>query len=106
MQVLLAVPGGRDPVGYCVSTVDAAGRGEIDSLFIDEQFRGRGLGRKMVSNAMAWLDEKHAKPIAVSVLAGNDAALRLYEKFGFQTRTILLQHVPAGKPDHHTTHTR
>jgi len=78
-------------VGYCVSTIDAAGRGEIDSLFITETHRRRGLGRRFVQQSMEWLNTNGAKPIVVLVLAGNDEAAALYESFGFQPRTITLQ---------------
>ena len=56
-----------------------------------ENFRRRGIGRAMVTRALAWLAVWRAEPIVVAVLAGNDEAARLYEQFGFKSRTIWLQ---------------
>jgi len=90
LLVLLAMNGDQ-AVGYCVSTIDSTGRGEIDSLFITETHRRNGLGRRLVRQSMDWLTGHTAKPIVVSVLAGNDEAAALYASFGFQPRTITLQ---------------
>ncbi|MGQ9780226.1 MAG: hypothetical protein ACUVRM_10200 [Bacillota bacterium] len=35
---------GRD-VGYCISSLDAEGQGEIESIFVEEVYRHQGLGR-------------------------------------------------------------
>jgi ribosomal protein S18 acetylase RimI-like enzyme len=92
LLVLLAIDGDQ-PVGYCVSTIDPTGRGEIDSLFVTASHRRRALGRRLVQQSMDWLTRHAAKTIVVSVLAGNDDATKLYASFGFQLRTIMFQHV-------------
>ena len=45
-----------DPVdiAYCVSTISPGGRGEIDSMFVEECYRGRGIGSELVRHALAW----------------------------------------------------
>ncbi|MGQ9779461.1 MAG: GNAT family N-acetyltransferase [Bacillota bacterium] len=45
-------------VGYCVSSLDAEGQGEIDSIFIEETYRRRGLGGRLLRDALNWLAEK------------------------------------------------
>ena len=78
-------------VGYCISTISADGRGEVDSLFVEECFRGRGIGSELVRHAIAWLESVGASSKVVTVAHGNEGALMLYKRFGFHPRTILLQ---------------
>jgi len=95
IQVLLAVHRASGEVGYCVSTVDSERHGEIDSLFVLDAFRRQGIARTMLTSAMCWLTDRDAKPIRVSILAGNDEAVKLYEQLGFQPRTLWMQNRPA-----------
>jgi len=82
-------------IAYCVSTVSAEGQGEIDSLFVDARFRGQGIGSELIRHALAWLDGIGAKTKVVAVGYANEEALALYRRFGFQPRTVLLQHMQA-----------
>ena len=78
-------------VGFCISVINRSHAGEIASLFIDESCRGQGLGKRLLTSSMQWLQEHGASPIVVDVMAGNDAALALYEEFGFLPRVHRLQ---------------
>ena len=82
-------------VAYCISTIAGDGQGEIDSLFVLEQHRHRGIARALMTDAMQWLRAQHADPIVVEVISGNDEAARLYERFGFRVRTLRLRLVDA-----------
>jgi ribosomal protein S18 acetylase RimI-like enzyme len=82
-------------VGYCVSTVDTEGTGEIDSLFVEENCRGRGIGGRLMQAALSWMNERGAKKKHLAVAFGNTAALGFYERFGFYPRNIeLVQRSP------------
>ncbi len=83
-------------IAYCVSTVSAGGRGEIDSLFVDARFRGQGIGSELIRHALTWLDGMGAMTKVVSVAYANEEALALYRRFGFQPRTVLLQQLQKG----------
>ena len=87
---LVRLPTAGEDVGYCVTTV-LAGRGEVESLFLDEALRGRGLGSRLVERALAWLDELGVERCIVGVAVGNEAAFPLYERFGFRPRTTILE---------------
>lgn len=39
--------------GYCFSTIERKGVGEIDSVYISEELRGCGHGRQMMGNAVS-----------------------------------------------------
>src|SRR5437879_5161829 len=41
---LVSIASGVVDIAYCISTVSADGRGEVDSMFVEARFRGRGIG--------------------------------------------------------------
>lgn len=79
-----------DAVGYCVSTVDG-NSGEIDSLYLDERMRGRGWGKALVEDHLAWLRGKGAKKIKLAVSYGHDEVLEFYHKLGFYERLTYME---------------
>jgi GNAT superfamily N-acetyltransferase len=88
---LVSVAPGAEDIAYCVTTVSAGNRGELDSIFVDERFRGRGFGTELIRRALAWLETTGASSKVVTVAYANEKALALYQRFGFHPRTILLQ---------------
>jgi ribosomal protein S18 acetylase RimI-like enzyme len=97
-ELLVLLARSADPtdpkvVAYCVCTVTAAGDGEVDSLFVTESHRRRGVGDALMSRAMAWLAQRATASLAVEVMACNADALRLYERYGFHQRTVRMLHV-------------
>jgi GNAT superfamily N-acetyltransferase len=80
-------------IAYCVSTVSPGGRGEIDSMFVEEGCRGRGIGSKLVRHALAWMESAEASSKVVTIAYGSEEVLAFYKRFGFHPRTILLQQI-------------
>jgi diamine N-acetyltransferase len=78
-------------VAYCISTVAADGRGEVDSMFVEESLRGCGIGSELLRRALAWLESTGASSKVVTVAHGNEEALAFYQRFGFHPRTVFLQ---------------
>jgi|WetSurMetagenome_2_1015567.scaffolds.fasta_scaffold39888_3 diamine N-acetyltransferase len=81
--------------GYCVSSLSMEKNGEIESIFVHENYRSRGIGSGLVKRALAWFDENGSVRNRVSVSEGNEAAWDFYKKFGFSPRlTVLEQNKP------------
>ncbi|MDD3306838.1 MAG: GNAT family N-acetyltransferase [Acetobacterium sp.] len=80
-------------VGYCISRIEFSGDAEMESLYVLENYRGMGLGEKLLSNAIAWMDEMGAHSKTVSVAVGNEKAFSFYERFGFYPRKTLLEQI-------------
>ena len=55
----------------------------IDDLFVRDQFRGTGIGTKLVRAAEHFAASAGARWLRLSVLANNITARRLYEELGF-----------------------
>lgn len=80
---------GEDVVGYVVITlgfsVEYGGRdGFIDDFYLAPQARGRGIGRKMLSFAVAKAKQLGIRTLHLEVELGNDPALDLYRSAGFE----------------------
>jgi diamine N-acetyltransferase len=91
IQVLIAKDKNTDiKIGYCVSTVNSENSGEIDSLFIEEEYRRFGLGDMMIKKALEWLETKEPKEIVLTVAGGNEKVLDFYKRYGFYTTAVKL----------------
>lgn len=80
-------------IGYCISSVLNNGRGEVESIFIESEYRGYGIGQELMENALNWFDRKSAKMKKIVVAAGNEDVIKYYEKYGFFTEYITLRQV-------------
>lgn len=72
--------------GYHFATLHRdMGEGFVDNIGVDGTFRGRGAATRLLSHGLAWMfgfDE--IKRIELSVREENQAALKVYEKAGFE----------------------
>ena len=62
--------------------------GEIEMLYLLEEYRGQGMGKKLFKMALSCLDINCIRDRKLCVTYGNEAVLRLYESFGFYPFTI------------------
>ncbi len=94
VRVDLAVHGGHD-IAYCISTLSSMAHGEVDSLYVEADYRGQSLGEALVRRGLAWLDENNATRMSLSVVYGNEAVLSFYRRLGFYPRNIELDQLPS-----------
>ncbi len=76
---------GRGVRGYAV-TGRAADRGYIQRLAVHPDLQGRGVGRTLVVDALAWLRRRGCHLALVNTQEINTGALHLYESLGFAPR--------------------
>ena len=63
--------------------------GDFVEIYILSEFQGRGYGRLLFGDGLAWLGKE--KPIQLEVAAYNTRARKMYEHFGFKINTDLKQ---------------
>lgn len=81
-----------ESVGYCAASLRRDLHGEIESIYIRDDYRGRNLGHTLMRAALAWMDGNGAVTKSVNVVYGNESAFPFYAKYGFYPRsTTLLQ---------------
>jgi len=57
---------------------------EIDNFFVDEERRGQGIGKKLLSYLVVIAINNHVVNITLEVRNSNEIARNLYKKFGFR----------------------
>lgn len=82
----------RPPIGYCISSLSNELVGEVESIFIEEDYRGLHIGDILMKKTLNWMDEHNTKTKKISVMAGNDV-LKFYDKYGFKVRLYILEQV-------------
>jgi ribosomal protein S18 acetylase RimI-like enzyme len=80
-------------VGYCVSTVSENHQGEIDSIFIEQDYRRHGIGDGLMKRALNWMDELAVTQRMLEVASGNDEVFAFYRRYGFYPRSTVLRTV-------------
>ena len=89
----------RHVAGYVVlSVIEKGGPGTVekrqlrlDSICVDEQQRGKGIGSAMLSDVCALARAMNCTELMLGVHPENENAMRFYQKFGFAVRTINMQ---------------
>ena len=99
MKALLEAPGlgrvwvledGGTAIGYLALTLgyslEIGGRDAfIDELFLQEEYRGRGHGTRILEAVIAEAEELGVQAVHLEVTRGNEAAA-LYARLGFEAR--------------------
>jgi ribosomal protein S18 acetylase RimI-like enzyme len=87
---LLVAKTNNKPVGFVKGSVPkyplevSEHFGTIDDLCVLPEFRGRGVGRKLVVESLKTLKAKGVNAARLRVLKENEVAVKLYEKLGFK----------------------
>jgi ribosomal protein S18 acetylase RimI-like enzyme len=62
--------------------------GYIYDIFVEEKFRGKGMGKLLLEKAKDYCRKKGHSRIALSVSATNDSAIKLYRRNGYKPERI------------------
>lgn len=68
---------------FSICSVTKQAAGELDSLFVERQYRRRGIGTALAKRAFAWMDREAALSKSLSVVYGNEEVLSFYRMFKF-----------------------
>ena len=71
-------------VGTCAAIVRDPETVELAKLAVDRSVRGRGIGLQLAQTAIAWARERGAGKMILVSSTKLEAALRLYERLGFE----------------------
>lgn len=64
---------------------------ELDNMYIEEEFRGKGIGTQLVAEAKRQAKGKGATRLKVEAAAQNEKAISFYRACGFEEFDIILQ---------------
>lgn len=77
-------------IGYCISTA-VAGKGEVESVHVEESCRGNGVGKELVQRHLEWMRKMNCNVIGVTVSQENEPTIGFYKKMGFFPNTLYMQ---------------
>jgi len=80
-------------VGYVVASLNVDKTGEIESIYVQTPYRGLGIGDKLMSDSLVWMEQNGVNEKQVEVSVGNEVAWGFYGRFGFMPRKTLLKQV-------------
>lgn len=72
----------------CCGVRNILGDGEITNVVVDEPYRGKGIGSRMLSELLQKGKQMGIEAFTLEVRKSNEAAISLYEKAGFITEGI------------------
>ena len=70
-------------IAYCGVWV-IAGEGQINNIAVAKEYRGRGAGYELLSYLLLEGEKRGVEAFTLEVRVSNEAAIRLYEKAGFE----------------------
>lgn len=95
-DIIIAAEGG-EVIGYCWTEVTGEGeatgsqrKGRIYMIGVDPDYRGRGVGKRVLLAGLAYLKGKRVPVTELTVDSDNEAALALYRSIGFKLQTSSL----------------
>ena len=60
----------------------------VDDVFVEPEYRNRGMGRALLQSVRAWAQERGADGISLQVAAANSRGRKFYEKLGFREISV------------------
>jgi ribosomal protein S18 acetylase RimI-like enzyme len=65
--------------------------GRVQHVFVEDKFRKRGLGKKLMESAEEYLRSRGIKKMKLSVTATNETALSFYEELGYKVKRFVME---------------
>jgi diamine N-acetyltransferase len=64
---------------------------ELDSMFVLEEYRERGVGKMLYESFVKWCKREDVKLLRVEASAGNKEAIGFYRRMGFKDYSLILE---------------
>jgi [ribosomal protein S18]-alanine N-acetyltransferase len=82
---LLVAKCGQDVVGFA-DVYPHSEHGLVLGMFVDERFRGQGIGTALLDRLLDWARQKNVPRLSLHVFPHNSRAIALYKRAGFTER--------------------
>jgi ribosomal protein S18 acetylase RimI-like enzyme len=79
-------------IGYIISAISEDGVGEIESIFVQQEYQRRSIGDELMRRALAWLMVEKTDSIVIDVAVGNEQVYNFYVRYGFCPRVTRLKY--------------
>lgn len=88
-RLLLLVKDNNKSVGYLYGFIEKTEgiclekASLLDALFIEEEYRHKGIGKELINKFISWSKDNNCKFIDLKVMNKNKEAINLYHSLGF-----------------------
>ncbi len=88
---------GEEPIGYLMgylcqpNELRSVNLAAIHSMFVQADFRGTGVGSKLVERFKTWCTGQGIERVSVSAFASNERAIAFYQRHGFAPQNVTLE---------------
>ncbi len=72
---------------------------EVENMYVEENFRGKGIGTKLIKKFIKLAKDKGAKLVKVSAFCKNTSAQRFYKHLGFSEVETVMEKVITSSED-------
>ncbi len=83
--VFIALDAHQRVIGY-IGIHPHSEYGHVIGMLVDRNFRGRGVGNALLTQALSWAKNRGLSDVSLLVFPHNEPAIALYRKFGFVQR--------------------
>ncbi|MEM7813450.1 MAG: GNAT family N-acetyltransferase [Candidatus Aenigmatarchaeota archaeon] len=93
-NLVLVAEDGKRIVGYLWGYVERLNKyniGKIQELIVSTRYRRKGIGTRLIKNLLKFFKDKNCIIAEVTVNAKNGAAIKTYERLGFEKREYKMQ---------------
>lgn len=92
-KLVLVAQDGNDIVGFLTAMITTTlpifvqrKYGLLNDMFVKQEYRGKGIGKKLLKTAIEWLEQNHIRRIELHVDAKNRKAITFYKAHDFKIR--------------------
>lgn len=64
---------------------------ELENMLVEENFRGKGIGTKLIKDFINWCKREKIDCISLATSAENNQAINCYRKNGFKDKDLILE---------------
>jgi len=81
----------KQPIGYLYAHIDQSDRmkqGEIEVVFVSEEYRGQRIAQELVETALQWMKDHQVSRVLAHIFAENKPSRKAFERLGFKPHNI------------------
>lgn len=75
-------------IAGCCGFTNLGGEADIDNVVVGRQYRNRGIAQAMLGELIARGEAEGVEAFTLEVRVSNEAAIHIYEKYGFRSEGI------------------
>jgi len=77
--------------GQAVIDKNDKSKAGIEKVYVDKEFRRKGVGMKLMKEIIRWLKEKTVKSVSSGIFIKNKPSINIHEKLGFEVTAVRMQ---------------